>query len=42
MVPFYIEKIKNSDGEFTVDDVPILWRKRVENKLAELENMEAE
>lgn len=36
MVNFYIRKILNSDGEFTIDDVPTLWRSKVEKKLAEL------
>ena len=36
MVNFYVRKIQNSDGEFTIDNVPALWRKKVEKALAEL------
>ena len=36
MVNFYVRKIQNSDGEFTIEDVPTLWRKKVEKALAEL------
>ena len=33
MVNFYIKKILESDGEFTVNNVPRLWKQKVINKL---------
>lgn len=36
MVNFYINKIKNSSGAFTVNDVPSLWRSRVEKRIEEM------
>lgn len=35
MVKFYIRKITN--GDITIDDVPSLWKKRVEEELKKLE-----
>lgn len=40
MVNFYVKKILESTGEFTIEDVPALWRKKVESKLKELENLD--
>lgn len=33
MVNFYVKKILESDGEFTINDVPRLWKQKVINKL---------
>ena len=38
MVNFYVKKILESDGAFTIDDVPILWKERVKKKLEEINN----
>ena len=35
MVKFYVRKITN--GDITIDDVPHLWKKRVEEELEKLE-----
>ena len=35
MVKFYVYKIKNSDGVFTINDVPARWKAAVEEALAE-------
>lgn len=41
MVNFYVKKILESDGAFTIDDVPILWKERVKKKLTELDGARA-
>lgn len=40
MVQFYMRKIK--DGTITVDDVPALWRSRVEELLQETQTKKGE
>ena len=37
MVNFFIDKIINSEGTFTIDDVPTLWRSKVAKKLEEMQ-----
>lgn len=38
MVMFYVNKILNSNGEFTINMVPKLWRGKVEAYIAKNEN----
>lgn len=36
MVAFYIDKVMNDDKK--VEDIPSLWRKKVEEKLKEMQS----